>query len=243
MKRTPLRNRIHLGPKIGNQNMNAHLNGLINDPDRAGRLDKAMPWVAPQSKLFVQSLIDYHQSMGGWTPKQSIYVDRMLDAARDNYRRDKANNGRASTVSKDPLHREPPAEPMVSNEAMTALNRMFDAAREAGLKRRRITLAAINIVPAREGTGYAMFDNGVTGSEAFLGSIRANGTLSLKRNHEFRAQKIADAISAAGENPGKVGREIGACIFCARELTDERSLVKGYGPICAVKWNLPWGDK
>lgn len=238
IKRTPFRQPTHFGPKIGNQNMFAHRDGLINDPDRAGRLERSLPWVAPQSKLFVQSLIDYHAGLGGWTPKQSLYVDRMLEAARDNYRADRSKNGSASRKSA-----EPNGLPKVANEAMTALNRMFDAAKAAGLKRRRITLAAINVVPSREGTGYALFDNGVTGSEAFLGTILANGNVDLRRNQAFRAQRIADDISRAALAPGEVGREIGSCIFCARALTDGRSLAKGYGPICAAKWSLPWGDK
>lgn len=37
------------------------------------------------------------------------------------------------------------------------------------------------------------------------------------------------------------GKETGVCCFCNRELTDERSVVKGYGPICAERYSLPWG--
>lgn len=33
----------------------------------------------------------------------------------------------------------------------------------------------------------------------------------------------------------------GTCVFCARELTDERSIEAGYGPVCADKNGLPWG--
>ena len=38
------------------------------------------------------------------------------------------------------------------------------------------------------------------------------------------------------------GKTIGSCCFCGRELTDERSTSMGYGPICAERWGLPWGD-
>ena len=43
----------------------------------------------------------------------------------------------------------------------------------------------------------------------------------------------------------KYGVESGNCLFCSRELTDERSNPAlggaGYGPVCAKKYSLPWG--
>ena len=38
------------------------------------------------------------------------------------------------------------------------------------------------------------------------------------------------------------GRATGTCCFCARALTDDRSVSVGYGPICAGHYGLPWGD-
>lgn len=38
------------------------------------------------------------------------------------------------------------------------------------------------------------------------------------------------------------GRKMGRCCFCGLELTDERSVAVGYGPICADNWGLPWGE-
>jgi hypothetical protein len=37
------------------------------------------------------------------------------------------------------------------------------------------------------------------------------------------------------------GKEHGQCCFCGWSLTDERSVCKGYGPICAGHYGLPWG--
>ncbi len=39
------------------------------------------------------------------------------------------------------------------------------------------------------------------------------------------------------------GDEHHECCFCGIDLTDERSTSKGYGPICARKYQLPWGDE
>ena len=42
---------------------------------------------------------------------------------------------------------------------------------------------------------------------------------------------------------GDFGRLYGVCIYCSRTLTDDRSKGAGYGPVCAAKHNLPWGDE
>lgn len=39
------------------------------------------------------------------------------------------------------------------------------------------------------------------------------------------------------------GRNTGNCCFCARELTTGESVAMGYGPICADKYGLPWGEE
>lgn len=41
----------------------------------------------------------------------------------------------------------------------------------------------------------------------------------------------------------QMGRLIGRCCYCNRHLEDERSTIKGYGPICANNYGLPWGDE
>ncbi len=33
-----------------------------------------------------------------------------------------------------------------------------------------------------------------------------------------------------------------AAALCGLDLTDERSTSAGYGPICAGKYGLPWGE-
>lgn len=37
------------------------------------------------------------------------------------------------------------------------------------------------------------------------------------------------------------GKLTGHCCFCGLQLTDDRSVEKGYGPVCAKNWGLPWG--
>lgn len=39
------------------------------------------------------------------------------------------------------------------------------------------------------------------------------------------------------------GKLTGKCCFCRLPLDDPRSTAQGYGPVCAKKWHLPWGEK
>jgi hypothetical protein len=46
---------------------------------------------------------------------------------------------------------------------------------------------------------------------------------------------------ALAEWASQYGHAYGHCVFCALELTDERSVSVGYGQVCASKRDLPWG--
>lgn len=54
-----------------------------------------------------------------------------------------------------------------------------------------------------------------------------------------------DYLKEFSKNPeaiaAKYGRETGNCCFCAKDLTDSRSVNVGYGKICAGKYGLDWG--
>ena len=58
---------------------------------------------------------------------------------------------------------------------------------------------------------------------------------------------VTTALAAFAANPaGQAaahGHKTGSCCFCGLTLTDQRSVTVGYGPICADRWNLPWGEK
>jgi hypothetical protein len=55
---------------------------------------------------------------------------------------------------------------------------------------------------------------------------------SLTPEHKITAEQAAE-----------FGHAYGVCVFCTRELTDERSVVVGYGPVCAKHNDLPWGER
>jgi hypothetical protein len=61
--------------------------------------------------------------------------------------------------------------------------------------------------------------------------------------YESGAQRrAATGRPITAEQAAAFGRLTGQCVFCARELTDQRSIDVGYGPVCAGKNGLPWGE-
>jgi len=52
-----------------------------------------------------------------------------------------------------------------------------------------------------------------------------------------------DLITGGNESLKIYGIKTGNCCFCSKELTDHRSVEAGYGPICAERYGLPWGDE
>lgn len=85
------------------------------------------------------------------------------------------------------------------------------------------------------------------GQRRWFGTIDHEGRfqppMSLSPN---AVQGISRALLAFAKDPNEAARstyqKTGACVFCRRTLTDERSLATGYGPVCADNFGLPWGE-
>lgn len=65
---------------------------------------------------------------------------------------------------------------------------------------------------------------------------------NAKDNVEFVVTQLrefsADPVGVATAH----GKLTGNCCFCHLPLTDGRSTVVGYGPVCAKNWDLTWGN-
>ena len=90
----------------------------------------------------------------------------------------------------------------------------------------------------------------------WYGRVGLDGQYSPSRD---ATPAIATALQAFATDPVKVataygrvkrlriedgtveGKLVGACCFCRRALSDERSTAVGYGKICAGHYGLPWG--
>lgn len=54
--------------------------------------------------------------------------------------------------------------------------------------------------------------------------------------------KLRGATPLTAEDAKQFGELYHHCVFCGLKLTDRRSEDAGYGPICAEKYGLPWGE-
>lgn len=68
----------------------------------------------------------------------------------------------------------------------------------------------------------------------------------VKVGRSFRYQAGAAALAATGhlmtaEEAAAFGKTHGYCVNCAHDLTDDRSVTVGYGPVCAKNNGWPWG--
>lgn len=54
--------------------------------------------------------------------------------------------------------------------------------------------------------------------------------------------KCTEENKITAEQAAKWGHEHDWCVFCSRDLDDERSRNAGYGPKCAENQGLPWGE-
>jgi len=76
----------------------------------------------------------------------------------------------------------------------------------------------------------------------YQGKIARDGTFSAARDAH---PGMVEALRAFAADPARAalayGQATSNCCFCARELTDQRSVDAGYGPICASRFGLPWG--
>lgn len=130
---------------------------------------------------------------------------------------------------------------------------LFEAASANGLKWPKIHLTAADgqaVVFSRAGersqyVGQVMITDGQPyGVNKFFGRITTDGQLVQGRAmSEFVKLLIERFAFDPAYMAAEYGKKTGACCFCSRKLDTVESTAVGYGPICAKKFNLPWGEK
>lgn len=89
-------------------------------------------------------------------------------------------------------------------------------------------------ITVTDGRGYPV--------NTYYGRIQKDGTFDQTRCITKAVTQLVEELSKdpAGV-ASKYGKLTGNCCFCFKHLDDERSTEVGYGPVCARKWELPWG--
>jgi hypothetical protein len=86
-------------------------------------------------------------------------------------------------------------------------------------------------------------DGGPYGASKFFGVISQSGSWTPTK---FTPPGIVSVVSEFNANPvgftSKHGKLTGRCCYCYRHLETAESLHAGYGPVCADKFGLPWGE-
>jgi Family of unknown function (DUF6011) len=60
---------------------------------------------------------------------------------------------------------------------------------------------------------------------------------------DWVVEQLREFAKDPAEYAGAYGKKTGSCCFCSQTLTDPRSVTVGYGPVCANRWFLPWGEE
>lgn len=108
---------------------------------------------------------------------------------------------------------------------------------------RRVVLRRAGESSSRPGTVHVT-DGRPFGESTWFGRIDpATGSFFASRQADAGVRSILVALAAdPAAVAGQHGIATGECCFCARALSTRESRSVGYGPICAERYGLPWGD-
>ncbi len=151
----------------------------------------------------------------------------------------------------------PQAEPQpVAVGDISGIIALFDKARASGLqwpKLRAImedeTVLTLRVAGDKsKHVGQIIVTSGKQENRLYYGRIDQAGTFHPSQQPNAKALGLClPTLKALATDPAAAGaaygRRTGHCAFCALPLDDGRSVEVGYGPVCAEKWGLPWGEK
>lgn len=148
----------------------------------------------------------------------------------------------------------PMAEKLAGNVA--GIFEIFQTAQASGLRYPKIRLqttadqdesVTVQFALAGERSktpGHVQITDGQAfGSNRYFGRITPDGELVAGRD---MIPAVRELVAGFAEDPAQVakayGKRTGHCCFCRRYLETKESLAAGYGPVCAEKFGLPWGE-
>ena len=84
------------------------------------------------------------------------------------------------------------------------------------------------------------------GQNVWYGRVTKDGKWEQSHSARDRQVSLSILLMELSKDPiataAAYGHATGNCCFCMSGLTDERSIERGYGPVCAKHWGLPWGN-
>lgn len=202
-----------------NSNGNSHT-------EKAIKLRQLLPFFAEKDKRFINSLIDWNQGKGmPFSSKQLYWVDKFIQEGEE---------AKAATNQ---------LRPSAELRKFPNIAKLFLYSKQVtSLAYPKITYQLAKELPAI--TLYYNNNHGCIQAKVagkLVATIKANGQEDarwpIKTSYLAMLETIEKDPVAAATLSGKL---TSCCSFCGRALTDERSVVLGYGPVCAEHWGLPW---
>jgi len=81
------------------------------------------------------------------------------------------------------------------------------------------------------------------GQNVWFGRVNLDGSVLQSKSWQPWVGELLTAFAADPAGAGAAyGKKTGNCCFCGRHLETAESTTVGYGPICAEKFGLPWGE-
>lgn len=213
-----------------------HRTAMVNE------LEANLSFLADRDQNFAKDLIRSFRQYG-LSEKQGYWVGKLLE--------------RIDAAKAPPAPVEAPAAPSAPaavqlDAGFSGIVELFSRAKAAGLANPKIRLeteGGIKIVLRMAGptSKYAgqitVTDNKSFDARTYYGRIDADGRY-------FPSAKACDDVTKLlrdmAANPAKMaalyGHKTSSCCFCGLPLKTSESVTMGYGPVCAEKFHLPWGQ-
>ena len=157
---------------------------------------------------------DFAASLGNYLDRNGFLSERQLAAVQRN------------------LVSFAPAPTVDSNR----LEKAFISARSNGLKWPKILLGDIKISPAGETSANAGALYVKDMNNTYLGKVMGGKFMRSRDCGSEQAQVVVDLLNDPMRYAEAYGKRTGVCCCCGRELTNDESIERGIGPICAAKF-------
>lgn len=169
---------------------------------------------------FYRSMFDAIQTYGHLTDGQIAAVNRGIEKAAVRAEEKKAER-----------------EKLGGEVDISAIDRLFQGARDNGLKRLAFRAEGMKISAAKENSSNpgALY---VEHEGVYAGKI-VNG--KFVPAYQAKQTTLARIVEIAADPLGQArlfGKNTGVCSCCGSELTNETSIANGIGPICESKWGF-----
>lgn len=179
-----------------------------------------------RDREFAQSLIDQFNSRG-LSAKQVPWVQRLVVRATTP---PEAIGNVAGVV--DLMRKAGPRGKVVIRASDTLTIRLSVSGEQSRYP------GTVAVTSVQQGDGYRKFYGRICQDGTFVAGRDATGDNLPSILAILRALAV-DPVGTAREH----GKLTGNCCFCSLPLTDGFSVDAGYGPICAKKYSLPWGNR